>query len=107
MNDCKELLPTYLRFVKGVVDSEDLPLNVSRELLQQDRTLKTIRRNLVRKVFKSLEELRTEDGEKYGEFWRDFGRVLKEGLFVDPPQQEKLLGLSLYESTHDDGKPTT
>ena len=99
MNDCKELLPFHLRFVKGVVDSEDLPLNISREILQQDRHVRIIRKNLVRKVMDTLGGMRDEEREKYEGFWREFGKVMKEGLVQEPDQREALLDLALFEST--------
>jgi len=107
MSDCKELLPFHMRFVKGVVDSEDLSLNISRELLQQDRTIRIIKRNIVRKVLKTLEALKTDEGDKYKTFWTEFGKVLKEGIFHDAPNREKILELSLFDSTHSEAEPTT
>ena len=106
MNDCKDLLPRFLRFIKGVVDSEDLPLNISREILQQDGNIRTIKKHLVRKVFSTLAELKEKDVEKYRLFWKEFGKVLKEGLFEDPRQQEKLLELALFDSTNSATEPT-
>jgi len=103
MNDCKELLPFHLRFVKGVVDSEDLPLNISREILQQDRHVRIIRKNLVKKVLDTLGKMRDEEREKYEGFWREFGKVMKEGLVQEPDQREALIDLALFESTH--GEP--
>ena len=100
MNDCKELLPFHLRFVKGVVDSEDLPLNISREILQQDRHVRIIRKNLVRKVMDTLGKMRDDEREKFEGFWREFGKVLKEGLVQEPDQREAILDLALFESTH-------
>src|SRR6476619_7274582 len=79
MEHCEELLPGYLRFVRGVVDSADLPLNVSRQRLQEDRHIAQIRKWLTKKVLDSLEEMQTKEPEKYVEFWKQFGRVLKEG----------------------------
>ena len=107
MSDCKELLPFHLRFVKGVVDSEDLSLNISREILQQDRTIKIIRKNLVRKVYKMLEDLEKDDPEKYKTFWGQFGKVLKEGIFQDQTSRDKLLELSFFDSTNSDSERTT
>ncbi len=107
MNDCKELLPRYLRFIKGVVDSEDLPLNISREILQKDGNMRTIRKHLVRKVFATLSEMQEKDGEKYLTFWQEFGKVLKEGLFDEPSNQEKILQLARFDSTHSATEQTT
>ncbi|MBM4371043.1 MAG: molecular chaperone HtpG [Deltaproteobacteria bacterium] len=106
MNDCEALLPFHLRFVKGVVDSEDLPLNISRELLQQDRNVRIIRRNLVKKVYDTLGTLRTTDRSRYETFWREFGRVLKEGLLQEPGDRETLLDLALFESSRGEGLTT-
>ncbi|MFH1531186.1 MAG: molecular chaperone HtpG [Pseudomonadota bacterium] len=100
MNDCKDLLPFHLRFVKGVVDSEDLPLNISREVLQQDRHVRIIRKNLVKKVMDTLGKMRDDEREKFEGFWREFGKVLKEGLVQEPDQRDALLDLALFESTH-------
>ncbi len=107
MSGCKDLLPEYLRFVRGVVDSEDLPLNISREILQKNRQVKVIRKSLVKKVFDLLKQLRSDDREKYEAFWREFGRVLKEGIAQDAEQNEALLDLGLFQSTQDAGKLTT
>ena len=100
MNDCKELLPFHLRFVKGVVDSEDLPLNVSRELLQQDRHVRIIRKNIIKKVMDALGKMRDDDRTTFDGFWREFGKVVKEGLVQEPDQRDAILDLALFESTH-------
>ncbi len=107
MQDCKELIPEYLRFVKGVVDSEDLSLNISREILQQNRQVQTIRKGVVRKVLDTLGDMLEKDREKYTKFWDEFGRALKEGIFSDDRNREKILDLCLFNSTHDDEKKTT
>ncbi len=99
MHDCKELIPEYLRFVEGVVDSEDLSLNISREILQQDRQIKTIRRAVARKVLSTLESLRDEEPETYRSFWKEFGRFLKEGIYREPVDQDRLLELCNFRST--------
>ena len=99
MNDCKELLPPYLRFMKGIVDSEDLPLNISREILQQDRVVKTIRNHLVKKTMGTLKEMRDKEQEQFETFWSEFGRVVKEGIFHDPKNRDALLELCLFDST--------
>jgi molecular chaperone HtpG len=96
MDDCKELLPEYLRFVKGVVDAADLNLNVSREILQQDRLVMNIRKNLVKKV---LDLLANMDAEKYLKFYEEFGAVIKEGIYTDHARQEKLAALARYKTT--------
>lgn len=97
--DCRELLPDYLRFVRGVVDSEDLSLNMSREILQQSRQMELIRTGLTRRILSTLEETRTGDPASYRTFWKEFGRVLKEGLFLDGKNREKLLELCLFKSS--------
>jgi molecular chaperone HtpG len=98
MDRCEELLPAYLRFVKGVVDSSDLPLNISRELLQQNPMLEKIQRNVVRNVLETLDRLKKNEHEKYVGFFREFGPVLKEGVGRDWGNREKLADLLLFES---------
>lgn len=99
---CEELIPDYLRFVKGVVDSSDLPLNVSREILQEDVQLKRIQKGLVNKVLSTLAEVKEKEYEQYVKFWQEFGQVLKEGLHFDYANKEKLQELALFESTKTD-----
>ncbi len=99
MDDCKELIPPYLRFVRGVVDASDLSLNVSREILQKDRQIQLISKRLVRKVLDSLKEAREEDAEGYKGFWQQFGRVLKEGLYGDAKMRDKIFDLCLFKTT--------
>lgn len=99
MNDCEELIPDYLRFVKGVVDSEDLSLNISREILQHDRQIQTIRKTITRKVLDGLKKLLSEDRDKYLNFWKQFGPIIKEGLFKEPANSEKLFDCCLFQST--------
>ncbi|HPO15331.1 MAG TPA: molecular chaperone HtpG [Candidatus Hydrogenedentes bacterium] len=101
MDDCKELLPEYLRFIRGVVDSEDLSLNISRELLQQNRQIMRMSKGIVSKVLSALKELQDSNAEKYKTFWDEFGRVLKEGLFQDQDNQKPLLDLAMFASTQD------
>ncbi|NNF99096.1 MAG: molecular chaperone HtpG [Desulfobacteraceae bacterium] len=101
MDDCKELMPEYLRFIKGVVDAADLNLNVSREILQQDRLVMNIRKNLVKKV---LELLSSMDKEKYESFYEAFGAVLKEGIYTDTGKQKKLAELVRYKTTRSEDK---
>ncbi|MDD2999836.1 MAG: molecular chaperone HtpG, partial [Candidatus Riflebacteria bacterium] len=103
MNDCEELIPDYLRFVKGVVDSEDLSLNISREILQHDRQIQTIRKTVTRKVLDTLKKMLNEDREKYVAFWKHFGAVIKEGLFKEPANSEKLFECCLFQSTTSPG----
>lgn len=108
MDNCEELMPEYLRFVKGVVDAQDLSLNVSREILQQDRQLKMIRKRLVKKVLSTIKELQgAEDKSKYQTLWREFGRVLKEGMLSDQDNRESILAVSSFVSTHATDELTT
>ena len=107
MDDCEALLPPYLRFVKGVVDAQDLSLNVSREILQQDRHIRMIQRRLTKKVLSSVKELKAKDGEKYATFWGEFGAVLKEGLLGDPDNRDAILAVASFASTHEGDGPTT
>lgn len=108
MDECKELVPAYLRFIKGVVDAQDLSLNVSREILQQDRQIRVIRKNLVKKVFNTLDSVCENSPERYRGFWQAFGPALKEGLVGgEPKEQERILNLTLTTSTHEDGKLTS
>lgn len=107
MDDCEALLPPYLRFVKGVVDAADLSLNVSREILQQDRHIEMMRRRLTKKVLSTVKEMMTKDQERYATFWREFGTVLKEGLVTDSENRDALLAVSSFASTHHDTEPTT
>jgi molecular chaperone HtpG len=100
MDDCKELLPPSLRFVRGVVASDDLSLNVSREILQQDRQIQAIRRHLVRRVLGALKEMKEGEADKYRTFWGEFGAVLKEGLIAFDEGQERLLELLQAPSTY-------
>jgi len=102
-----ELLPRYLRFIKGVVDSSDLPLNISRQRLQQDRHLTQIRKWLTRKVLEALDEMRSNEFEKYLKIWGQFGRALKEGVGFDSENKGKLLPLLLFESSRDMKELTT
>jgi molecular chaperone HtpG len=104
---CEDLLPGYLRFIKGVVDCSDLPLNISRQRLQQDRHITQIRKWLTRKVLDALTEMREKEAEKYLNFWSQFGRALKEGVSSDYENREKLLPLLLLESSHDPKELTT
>ncbi|MBV8853985.1 MAG: molecular chaperone HtpG [Sinobacteraceae bacterium] len=108
MDDAEQFLPQYLRFVKGVVDSSDLPLNVSRELLQQDPEVDAIRNGLTRRVLDMLAKLAKDEPEKYATFWKEFGTVLKEGLAQDQANKDKILPLLRFASTHAEGnEPST
>jgi molecular chaperone HtpG len=104
IDNCDKLLPPYLRFVRGVVDSEDLPLNVSREMLQEHNTLSAIRRQLTRKVLKQLDSISTERPDDYVKVWDNFGAVLKEGLHTDQSHQDELVGLLRFRTSTSDGK---
>ncbi|HEY2381189.1 MAG TPA: molecular chaperone HtpG [Terriglobia bacterium] len=107
MERCEELLPPYLRFIRGVVDSADLPLNVSRQRLQEDRHIAQIRKWLTKKVLDSLEEMQRKEAEKYVTLWKQFGRVLKEGAGFDFDNKDKLVPLFLFESSNDPEKLTS
>jgi molecular chaperone HtpG len=93
------LLPKYLRFVKGVVDSSDLPLNVSREMLQENQKVVNIKKNITKKILSTLEKLKNDDKEKYSNFFKELGKVLKEGVHLDYSNKEKLLDLMMFESS--------
>jgi molecular chaperone HtpG len=107
MEKCEEVLPHYLRFVKGVVDSSDLPLNISRQRLQQDRHITQIRKWLTKKLLEALAELKEKESEKYLKFWEQFGKAMKEGVSSDYENKDKLLPLLLFESSHDPKELTT
>ncbi len=108
MDDAENFLPTYLRFVKGVIDSNDLSLNVSRELLQHDPEVDAIKSGLTRRVLDLLAKLAKDEPEKYATFWKEFGTVLKEGLAQDVANRDKLLPLLRFASTHEQGsEPST
>lgn len=102
-DDAKELLPTYLRFVRGIMDVEDLPLNVSREILQENRTLATVKDQSVKKILAELNKLLQNDREKYIKFYKLFGKVLKEGLYGFSANKDELLNLCLFKSSKRDG----
>jgi len=99
MDSCEELVPKYLRFLKGVVDSSDLPLNVSREILQNNKQVEQISKNITKKVLEKLKEIKDNDFDKYLKLYKEFGRVLKEGIHYDMARKEEIAGLMLYEST--------
>jgi molecular chaperone HtpG len=98
MEDCDKLLPPYLRFLRGVVDSEDIPLNVSREMLQEDRNLLQIQQQLTKGVLRALGDLATSEPERYASFWAEFGRLLKEGVALDWKHKDELAGLCRFEA---------
>lgn len=99
MDECKELMPSYLRFVRGVVDAHDLSLNVSREILQKDRQIQVIRKQLVKKTLATLDELKRDKRDDYVQFWSAFGPVIKEGLLAPEGDKDKLLDLVLTATT--------
>lgn len=107
MDECKDLMPRHLRFIKGVVDSEDLSLNVSREILQKDRQISAIRKFLVRKIMEELKHLKKDENENYLTFWSEFGPVLKEGLLDYNAKHDALLDLMLCPSSKDSSELTT
>ncbi|MES9884167.1 MAG: molecular chaperone HtpG [Sedimenticola sp.] len=107
MDEADKLVPHYLRFVKGVVDSDDLPLNVSREILQHDKKIDSIRSASVKRILSLLEKMAKNEVEKYQTFWKEFGRVLKEGPAEDFANKEKIAGLLRFASTKSEGKEET
>jgi len=107
MEQCPDLLPQYLRFLKGVVDSENLPLNISRQMLQQDRQIAAIRKWLTKKSLDAFQHLFDKEPEKYLELWKQFGRTLKEGAATDFENKDRLVSLLLFESSNDREKLTT
>ncbi len=102
MDEAEQLMPNYLRFVKGVIDSDDLPLNVSREILQQNKVIDRIRGASVKKVLTMLESIQKDDKEKYATFWKSFGQVLKEGPIEDMANKDRVAKLLFFASTHND-----
>ncbi|MGC5028468.1 molecular chaperone HtpG [Micromonospora sp. DT229] len=106
MDDCDALMPNYLRFVKGVVDAHDLSLNISREILQQDRQIRAVRRRLVKKVLATVKDLKTGQPERYRTFWSEFGAAVKEGLIDDTDNRDTLLEILSVASTQDPAELT-
>ena len=98
-DECDDLMPAYLRFVRGIVDSEDLPLNVSREMLQHNVVVKRIRSALMRRIFNELKKKAEKSPEEFTQFWQNFGAVLKEGLYEDHENRDKLLEIVRFNST--------
>jgi molecular chaperone HtpG len=107
MDDCEALMPEYLRFVKGVVDAQDLSLNVSREILQQDRQIQLIRRRLVKRVLATVKTMMSDNPQRYATFWTEFARAVKEGLLSDGDNRDAILDICSFSSTHDPAEPTT
>jgi molecular chaperone HtpG len=107
MDDAEQMLPTYLRFVKGLLDSNDLPLNVSREILQDNKVTQAMRQGCTKRVLQMLEKIAKKDPEKYQAFWAEFGNALKEGPAEDHANKEKIAGLMRFSSTHTDSEAQT
>lgn len=107
MDDAEQFMPTYLRFVKGLVDSNDLPLNVSREILQDNKITQALRQGCTKRVLGMLEKMAKNDADKYQAFWNEFGNVLKEGPAEDFANKEKIAGLLRFSSTHNDSDAQT
>jgi molecular chaperone HtpG len=107
MDDAKQLMPEYLRFVRGVIDSNDLPLNVSREILQQSKIVETIRAASVKRVLGLLDDLAAQHPEKYAVFWKEFGRAFKEGIVEDPGNKERVAALLRFATTREDREEQT
>lgn len=107
MDDAEQLMPAYLRFVRGVIDSNDLPLNISREILQESKQIDGIRAGSVKKVLGLLENMAKKDEEKYTRFWKEFGRVIKEGVVDDYGNSERIAKLLRFSSTHTDSEEQT
>jgi molecular chaperone HtpG len=107
MDDAEQLMPGYLRFIRGVIDSSDLPLNVSREILQQSKDVETIRNASVKRVLALLDDLAEHHQDKYATFWKEFGRVLKEGPPEDPANKDRIAKLLRFASTHTDAEEQT
>ncbi|MFP5482126.1 MAG: molecular chaperone HtpG [Gammaproteobacteria bacterium] len=107
MDDAEQLMPPYMRFVKGVIDSSDLPLNVSREILQESRAVKAIREGSVKKVLGLLEDMAANETEKYASFWKEFGQVLKEGMGDDPANKERIAKLLRFATTQSESEAQT
>ncbi|HKJ82664.1 MAG TPA: molecular chaperone HtpG [Mariprofundaceae bacterium] len=103
MEGSEELMPRYLRFVRGIIDSSDLPLNVSRELLQHNPAVEAMKKSAIKRVLGQLEEMARDDAERYAKFWEAFGTVLKEGIIEDAANRERIAGLLRFSSTHEEG----
>lgn len=102
MNDCKDLIAPYMRFIRGVIDSEDLPLNISREILQDEPIIRIIKRSTQRKIFTELKKLLSSDRKKYIDFWVAFGRIFKEGIIQDREHAKNIFELALFRTTSND-----
>jgi molecular chaperone HtpG len=107
LDDAEHLMPPYLRFVRGVIDSNDLPLNISREILQESKDVETIRAGCVKRILSLLEELAENDKDRYARFWKEFGRAFKEGIGEDAANRERIAKLLRFSSTHDESAEQT
>ena len=107
MDDAEQLVPSYLRFIRGIVDSDDLPLNVSREILQRNKMIDAIRSGCTKKILGLLQNMARKESGKYSEFWKEFGRVLKEGIIDEADKREDLAKLFRFSSTHEDQEEQT
>ena len=107
MDDAEQLIPNYLRFIKGIIDSSDLPLNVSREILQESKDVEAIRKGCISRVLALLESLAEKDKEKYKDFWNEFGRVLKEGVGEDYVNKDRIAKLLRFATTKSQGESQT
>jgi molecular chaperone HtpG len=107
MDDAEQLIPSYLRFIRGIVDSDDLPLNISREILQHNKTIDAIRSGCTKKVLGLLRDMAEKEPDKYRQFWKEFGRVLKEGVIEEHDKREDLAKLFRFASTHEDREEQT
>jgi len=107
MDEAEQFLPTYLRFVRGLIDSNDLPLNGSREILQDNQVTTAMRVGITKRVLGMLEKLAKDEPEQYQSFWAEFGQVLKEGPAEDFANKERIAGLLRFASTHDNSAATT
>ena len=98
-DDCEDLMPDYLNFIKGIIDSDDLPLNISREILQQSRIMRVIKKNIIKKCIEMIEEL-ADDEDKYNEFYKFYSKNIKLGIYDDENNKTRLLNLLRYSSSN-------
>ena len=107
MDDAEQLVPAWLRFIRGIVDSDDLPLNISREILQHNKTIESIRAGCTKKILNLLKDMADKNPDQYRKFWQEFGRVLKEGIIDEPDKREEIAQLFRFSSTHYDREEQT
>jgi molecular chaperone HtpG len=107
MDDAEQLIPAWLRFIRGVIDSDDLPLNISREILQHNKTIDAIRAGCTKKILNLLKDMSKKEPEQYQKFWKEFGRVLKEGIIDEPDKREEIAQLFRFASTYEDKEDQT